>query len=229
MHILFDLDNTLLDFNLGQQRALNRLIDSLDLPQGPDYQAIYQEKNQEAWSLLEARKITMKALKFQRFQHFIEAIQWDADPQDLAHQYESNLSEEAILIQGAIEVLEQLAQDNTIHIASNGISYIQRPRIESSGIGTYVEGIFLSEEIGWAKPQAEYFHHIFAELNNFTPQDYLMIGDSLKSDILGGNNVGIQTIWYNPQGQEQAQNIIPFYSIENLSNLPQLIDEIKKG
>lgn len=228
MHILFDLDNTLLDFNLGQERALNRLIESLNLPTGPDYQSIYQEMNHKAWSLLEARKITMKALKIQRFEHFLEAIQLDANPQELAHQYESNLSQEAILIQGAITVLEQLSQDNNIHIASNGISYIQRPRIEQSGIGNFVEGIFLSEEIGWAKPQAEYFHYIFEELDNFSPRDYLMIGDSLKSDILGGNNVGIQTIWYNPHGQEQPEDIIPFRSIESLNNLPQLIEAIKK-
>jgi 2-haloacid dehalogenase len=84
---------------------------------------------------------------------------------------------------------------------TNGVLETQEKRLEMSGINKYVDGVFISEEIGWQKPTIQYFEHCFAHIPGFDREKAIIVGDSLSADIQGGINAGITTCWYNPEGK----------------------------
>jgi 2-haloacid dehalogenase len=74
----------------------------------------------------------------------------------------------------------------------------------------------------------EFFDYVFARISNFDPQQALIIGDSLSSDIKGGQLAGMDTCWFNPMGQENDTDIIPTYEIRKLQELYQILG-IQRG
>ena len=97
---------------------------------------------------------------------------------------------------------------------------------DSSGIEKYFEGIFISERIGYDKPDARYFDACFARIPDFSKERAIMIGDSLTSDIRGGVNAGIKTCWFNPKNEENRSGLKPDYEIRRLQQIPGLIEQI---
>jgi 2-haloacid dehalogenase len=103
---------------------------------------------------------------------------------------------------------------------------VQDSRIARSGIAKYFDGIFISQRVGYDKPSREFFERCFAEIEGFSKDEAIIVGDSLSSDILGGINAGIRTCRYNPEGKPQNPEITPDYEIKNLSELPSLLERI---
>ena len=90
-----------------------------------------------------------------------------------------------------------------------------------------MDGIFLSEQLGVEKPNLDFFNKVFAQ-TGFTDKDRVVIvGDSLTSDILGGNNAGILTCWYNPGKAEKAAGYKVDYEIADLHEIYDLIGDEK--
>ena len=109
----------------------------------------------------------------------------------------------------------------TILIASNGVGLVQKPRIEKSGLKKYFQKVYLSEEIGYNKPDVEFFDSILKDY--LFKERMVMIGDSLSSDIRGGKNFNIPTIWYNPNHLECD---LPDYQVDDLLQIFRILDEI---
>ena len=65
----------------------------------------------------------------------------------------------------------------------------------------YMDGVFISEEMGTQKPAPEFFEKVFAALEWPDKEKCIILGDSQSSDMLGGKNAGIATCWYNPKGE----------------------------
>ena len=86
-----------------------------------------------------------------------------------------------------------------------------------------MDGIFLSEELGVEKPNIEFFEKTFSSIGQVDPRETIIIGDSLSSDIRGGNNAGILTCWYNPSGKETPENLRIDYEIEDLHQVFDLL------
>ncbi len=83
----------------------------------------------------------------------------------------------------------------------------------------YFNQVFISEQLQTQKPDAQFYERIGARIPNFNKKYALMIGDSLSADIQGGNNAGIDTVWYNPQHLEnktQAQSTYEVHSYQDL-------------
>jgi 2-haloacid dehalogenase len=57
----------------------------------------------------------------------------------------------------------------------------------------------------------------------------LVIGDSLSSDILGGNNYGLDTCWFNPQAKSPDPRIPATYEIRRLAELLPLLRKISQA
>ena len=112
-----------------------------------------------------------------------------------------------------------------LYAVSNGTEIVQDGRIASTRIDKHLDGIFISGRVGADKPSPIFFDRVFAEIGG-DRRNAVIVGDSLTSDILGGINAGIRTIWYNPQGKENNMGIIPDYEIGSLSDLPSLIKKI---
>ena len=113
----------------------------------------------------------------------------------------------------------------TLAIVSNGAVAVQEPRIAASGIDRYMDGIYISEKIGAAKPSAKLFEHALRDLGITNRSRVLMVGDDLLADIKGGINAGVDTCWFNPGHAENPGKVIPTYEIASLEELYPLVME----
>jgi 2-haloacid dehalogenase len=138
--------------------------------------------------------------------------------------YLENLSRRTDLIAGAQKTVERLTKDSRALLITNGIAAVQRPRFSASPLLKYLSGFVISEEVGAAKPAPEIFEAAFATMGRPDRNDVLMIGDSLTSDIKGGNDFGIDTCWFNPAGMPPDPEIEPTYEITSLRELLTITD-----
>ena len=119
--------------------------------------------------------------------------------------------------------MEALHGKYKLYLASNGTAFVQHRRLEQAGLYPFFEDIFISQEVGHNKPAREFFETAFGRIPHFSREKAIMVGDSLTSDILGGIQAGIPTVWVNPQN-EPAGHVHPDYQI---AALPQLLPLLK--
>jgi len=137
--------------------------------------------------------------------------------------YREQLNESAVLIDGALEILEYLSRKYDLYVITNGVSKTQYNRLAKSGIDRYMKDIFVSEDAGCQKPRKEFFEYCFKRLGTDDVSQMLVIGDSLSSDIRGGNNAGIDTCWFNRKGDSCPADISVDYEIRHLEELKKYL------
>ena len=176
--------------------------------------------------MLERGEITRDALKTSRYRKLFDRYGFNASEFEAAKTYEVLLGIGHYYIDGAHELLEEMQGKYDLYIVSNGTTSVQKGRIASSDIENFVKGIFISQEIGVNKPAKEFFDACFAQIEDKDRNASVIIGDSLTSDIQGGINAGITSIWFNPHGKENNTGIRPDYEIRSLAEIPALIEKI---
>ena len=124
--------------------------------------------------------------------------------------------------------MKRLHQKYRLFLVSNGSAVVQQGRMTSAGLYPYFEQVFISQEIGFNKPDKAYFDACFARIPGFDREKALVVGDSLTSDILGGINAGVRTVWVNPE-HCGCGGVRPDYEIEALSQLEKLLEELEDG
>ncbi len=224
--LLFDLDNTLLDFDAAEEAALDKTLRTFGLNPTAEIISRYSEINLAQWKLLEKGLTTVPKLKVERFKNFLAEFKLDFDAVNAARIYESNLADGHKYMPYAKELLEQTCKNYRLYIVTNGISDVQRKRTRESGILNYISDVFISEEIGHNKPSAQYFDYCFSHIPDFRPGETVIIGDSLSSDMKGGVQQGIHTIWLNPRGTKNVSEIIPEFEVSSLSQIPEILNSI---
>ena len=223
--LLFDLDNTLLDFNQAERIAVSKTLEHFHIAPEDAILKRYSELNLAQWKLLEQGKISREQVKLRRFQILFTELGTDAPAEEAALMYETLLAHGHYFMDGAEELLETLYGKYRMYLVTNGTLSVQKGRLKSSGISRYFEDIFISEELGYNKPSVEYFDCCFSKIPDFHKETAVIIGDSSTSDIQGGINAGIRTIWFNP-GHQNSTGIIPDYEFDKLSKLPELLAQI---
>ena len=128
-----------------------------------------------------------------------------------------------MLLPGAAETIHKLHPDHKMLIVTNGIADVQRPRFDNSEIKRYFENIIISDEIGAAKPAAEFFDIAFKAMGEPDKKDVMIIGDSLTSDMAGGIKYGIDTCWYNPNKTQNTTSMNITYEIFELYELFKIV------
>jgi 2-haloacid dehalogenase len=161
-----------------------------------------------------------------RFEKFLAEQGSDFSPEEAQKQYVLALGAQHHFIDGAEELLSLLSEKYELYAVTNGLCAVQTRRIKDSRLDRFFRGYFISEEIGFSKPRKEFFDLAFSKIDGFERDKAIIIGDSLRSDILGGKNAGIRTCHYNPQKKENKTGIIPDHEIKNLSELPRLLKEL---
>lgn len=224
--IFLDLDDTVFDFHKAERIALTKTLTEMGLQPDDAVTTRYREINIAQWKLLEQGKILREELKVRRYRLLFEELGVDASPDLAARTYARNLSIGHYYIEGAQELLRGLFRDYRLFLVSNGSRDIQRSRIASSDIPLYFEGIFISEEIGFNKPDARFFDAVFEKIADFDKSEAVIIGDSLSSDIRGGKNASITTVWFNPSGASAPSDNLPDYTVSRLSELPALLAKL---
>ena len=225
-NVLFDLDDTLFDFHKAEKIALTKTLVHFGIDPTEETLALYSTINAAHWKRLELGEISREEVKVGRYRELFETIGVECDPVKATAYYESMLAIGHYFMPGAPELIEELYRKYRLYIVSNGTAKVQEGRIGSSGIAKYMDGIFISQILGANKPDKQFFDICFAEIPDFSLSETVIIGDSLSSDIKGGINAGITTVWFNPKGIENDSDIKPDYTIKELSEVPGLLSQI---
>ena len=225
-NVLFDLDDTLFDFHKAEKIALTKTLVHFGIDPTEETLALYSTINAAHWKRLELGEISREEVKVGRYRELFKTIRGEGDPVKATAYYESMLAIGHYFMPGAPELLGELYRKYRLYIVSNGTAKVQEGRIGSSGIAKYMDGIFISQILGANKPDKQFFDICFAEIPDFSLSETVIIGDSLSSDIKGGINAGITTVWFNPKGIENNNDIKPDYTIKELSEVPGLLSQI---
>ncbi|MCO4485646.1 YjjG family noncanonical pyrimidine nucleotidase [Streptococcus infantarius] len=222
--LLFDLDHTLLDFNAAEDVALTELLTEAHVDDVETYKEVYIPMNRKLWNDLSLKKITKKELVDTRFSRLFAHFGHEVDGHAFAMRYQDFLSQQGQILPGADKLLVQLNQEGyRIFGATNGITKIQTGRMANSGIKDYFEHVFISDEVGFQKPDKGFYDAISGAISRFNQEKTLMIGDNLLADIQGGNNAGIDTVWYNPDKKINHTAANPSYTVHNYQELLKLL------
>lgn len=221
--LLFDVDGTLLDFDKAEEEGIEGLLNYFHVPVTDQNKHKYHITNKRYWEMLERGEITRDRLLGQRFEEFFGSFGIKVDGMEVDRLYRQYLNASAVLIDGAIDLLESLKGKYPLYIVTNGVAATQYNRLAKSGLDKYFDGIFISEEADAQKPQIEFFEYCFGKMGRRDAENMLIIGDSLTSDMRGGNNAGIDTMWYNPHGQENKSDIHLDYIVTTLGEIKEML------
>ena len=226
--LFLDLDDTILDFQKAEHIALSKTLRSFGLEPTETVLKRYNLINKAHWEALERKELTREQVLVGRFQVLFEEMGITVEPVQVARSYEHNLSIGHWFLPGAEEAVERLSKKYKLYLASNGTAKVQAGRLASANISRFFEEVFVSQEIGANKPSPEYFERCFARIPGLDKSKTIMVGDSLTSDILGGQNAGIATCWVNPHHKQGREDIRVDYEIESLSQLEDLLESLKR-
>ena len=224
--ILFDADNTLLNFDAAENKALAETLVNYGIEPDAETVQTYRTINEELWRQLEKGQIRREKLFSERFSRFLKAIDAAGDGVEMNRYYLEQLSTHPDLMSAEVlDVLRELSEVATLAIVSNGAQKVQTRRLAESGVMNFMEDVFISEKMGCEKPNARIFDAALRALGVENREHVLMVGDSLASDIQGGSNAGLDTCWYNPNHAENPGKVVPTYEISSLEELYPLVME----
>lgn len=224
--LLFDVDNTLLNFDIDERNALRKTLGEVGAPAEPEVLRLYSAINAGLWRQFEKGEVTKEELKRIRFQRFFEEIGFccPVSSKEINDRYLEHLGEGGETVTGAEQTVEALFEKGyRIYIVTNGVEQTQKRRLERSGLSRYITESFVSEKIGAQKPFKAYFDYVFDNIEEKDRSKLLLIGDSLGSDIKGALDSGIDCVWYNPKGKENNVCGRPTYEIADIKELLGLL------
>lgn len=229
--IWFDIDDTLLDFEAYVAYAMESGFDRFGLPPyKPEMLAVFHRTNNRLWQALERGEIPFETIKRDRWNLIFRDLGFDADGPAFERYFREVLFGCGIKEPGAEELLRDLEGRYLLCAASNGPAAQQRNRLRVSGLAPYFDALFISEEMGIAKPADDYYRLAFARLNvgracPVKPSECLMVGDSPLSDIAGGLKWGMKTCLYARHAKPGEEKVRADHKITSLSGLYAVLEE----
>ena len=224
--ILFDADNTLLDFDAAESKALADTLRNYGIEPDAETVQTYRTINGELWRQLEKGQIRRDKLMAERFTRFLKAVNAAGSGAEMNQYYLDQLSTHPDLAApNVLDVMKELAEVATLAVVTNGFDRVQSCRVAESGLKEFVEEVFVSEKLDSEKPNRKIFDTALRSLGVENRERVLMVGDSLTSDIQGGINAGLDTCWFNPSHNENPGKVCPTYEIETLEELYPLVME----
>ena len=224
--LFLDLDDTILDFHKAERVALSKTIRDFGVEPTEEVLGRYHVINKWHWEQLELGAMTRDQVLTGRFRMLFEELGVAADPETVTEKYTENLSVGHYFLPGAEEAVMALHGKYRLFLASNGTASVQKGRMTSANLYRFFEQVFVSQEIGHNKPAKAFFDIAFSRIPGFDPDKAMIVGDSLTSDMKGGNNAGIRTCWVNPAHAPRKPEIHVDYEIEALAQLPALLEEL---
>lgn len=216
---LFDLDDTLLDFQASEMLSFKQTFSHFGIDSIDEIHQTYKVENNKLWKQIEKGEVTKDFLKVERFKRTLKLHKIEIPPHQMADYYMEQLPQHVVLIDGAVQVLKHLKQFGEIGIITNGIEVTQRLRIKNSELKDYIDFLAVSEECGYAKPDIRFFEFATSRAKTFSKEKTIIIGDRIEADILGANNYGIDSCWFNPLNAENLIGAFPTYTVNKLSEL----------
>ena len=223
--ILWDIDNTLLDFLAAERAAIRTLFGEFGLGECSDEMiSRYSKINVSFWERLERNELTKPEVLVGRFLQFFGEYGMDERiAPEFNERYQLRLGDTIVYRDDSLSILRYLKGKVKQYVVSNGTVAAQTKKLERSKIGEVMDGVFLSEELGVEKPNAAFFDKVFEAIRPDDLSEVMIVGDSLTSDILGGMNAGIVTCWYNPGGLPLKEGFRADHIIADLHEIIPLL------
>ncbi len=223
-HLIFDFDHMLFDTDQSEALSFQHALRSHGVADPEPLLGHYQRINQGLWREVEKGTISPNEVKSQRFATLAAEADLPYDPEAVAESYTAGLCDHGELYDGAGELVMSLADTFTLAMVTNGLGPVQRGRLDRIGLGGVFEPLVISGEVGVSKPRPEIFQLVFDAFPDTPRSNFLMIGDSLTSDVAGGRNAGIDTCWYDRHGANESPEE-PTHRIESISDLCSLLND----
>ena len=224
--ILFDADNTLLDFDAAERKALAETLTEYGIEPSSETVQKYREINEGLWRQLEKGQIRRDKLVSERFTRFLKEIGAAGNGAEMNRFYLDKLASHPDLMPGnVLDVLRELAEVATLAIVTNGFDRVQGRRVKESGVAEWMEEVFVSERLESEKPNRKIFDAALRTLGVENREHVLVVGDSLTSDIQGGANAGLDNCWYKRDHKENPGLVSPTYEIDALEQLYPIVME----
>ena len=225
--LLLDADNTLLDFDAAERKALADTLIHYELPHDDAVLTAYHQVNRRLWDSLAKGELNRNKLFAVRFGQFLKALNLpdNGKGREMNDYYEEQLALHADLMPGALTALNELAEVATLAIVSNGAHKVQMSRIRDAGLERFLDGVYISEKVGAAKPNARIFDAALRDLGVTNRSRVLVVGDDLLADIRGGRNAGLDTCWVNFDRRDNDTGIEPKFTVDSYEALYRIVME----
>lgn len=225
-YLLWDIDGTILDFESAEKAAIKTLFERFNLGECSDEMIErYSKINRKYWQMLERGEMSKEKILVERFVEFFSKEGMDAGISDsFNREYQLALGDTIVFCDDAMDIIKEQKKKFEIVLVTNGTAVAQKKKLEKSGLQDIVNHIFISEIVGYEKPDINFFKKVISEFGINDLSEVLIIGDSLTSDIQGGYNAGIDTCWYNPKGIKNESSLSPTYIIQNLHDLDSIVN-----
>ena len=221
--VLFDADGTLLDFLQSEREALSEALLEIGVVADEEMIKAYSQINDSLWKLLEKKEIERSVLVYRRFEMLFERYGIESDAMAISDRYINIISTKGYMLDGALSLLEKLYGKVRMYIITNGAEVVQRGRYEKLSLYKFFDGFFISECVGVNKPDVRFFERVSNDIEGFDRESTIVVGDSLSSDIKGGNSFGLDTCWYNPLHKTAFEDIVPKYTAYTFDEVERII------
>jgi 2-haloacid dehalogenase len=231
--IIFDADHTVIDYLEDEKAVLRELLPTLGIEPTEETVAECDDISNETWEeaglnavhtpfIQENYHKLYVAHTEDLFKNLFRRYPSNADPKETGLKFLKMLERPSIPCEGAVETLKTLHGKYTICVATNAVSSIQRPRMQT--LSAWVDRLYISEEMSFIKPMPPFFSYILKDLG-VDKSECLMVGDSLSSDVAGANASGMDSCWLNRKRRVNDSGIEPTYEIHSLQELLGLLGE----
>ena len=223
--LLWDIDGTLLNFEKAEKYAIKKCFEIFGICECTDEMvARYSPINRKYWEMLERGEITKPQVLRNRFIEFFEKENISFDRvDDFNAEYQVRLGDKVFFCDNGLETVMALKGKVRQYAVTNGTFVAQSRKLNQSGLDKIFDGIFISDKIGFEKPSVEFFDVVQSEIGKFSRDEVMIIGDSLTSDIRGGNNANILCCWYNPMNNKNKTSLRIDYEIKDIAELLNII------
>lgn len=196
-YLLFDIDDTLLNFRDNAELAICRALADVGLSFTAEQFAVYHRINDDLWAQVSSGRMEREYLYRIRFQRVLDALGIPADGAQVEARFRHHLNFIAVPEEGAEATLRALSARYTLATASNAPQRQQELRLASCGLAPYFTHILTSEGLGYDKPSGRFFDGCLRALGDPPRDEVMMLGDSLSADVYGALNAGLSACWVN--------------------------------
>ena len=225
--LFFDLDHTLWDFDANAKATLKELHTALQLEEKGinDFDLFHKNyiaHNDKLWERYRNGYIKQDELRIKRM--WLLLLDFKIADEELAREMSVRfldlLPTRTILFPYTKEILKYLTDKGyLLHLITNGFERTQHNKLMHSGLSSFFKEVITSEGSSSLKPNKEIFEFAFHKCSA-SPEESIMIGDSIEVDIMGAMNAGIDQVYVNHLCLEPA--IKPTYTVNSLKELEKI-------
>ena len=219
--VLIDIDDTIFDFEKCSKISFLKTLEKFNLKFKEEDFSYFNKVNDILWTKQKLGEINIKEVFIKRDYLMVKYFNLDIEKGLFNDLFVKFLYDEIEMVDGIEDLLLYLSDKYKIFTASNGIYKMQENRLKKSNLDKYFDKIFVSDKIGFEKPDKKFFQKIM-DLTKFSNDDLIMIGDSVKSDIIGAKNSKIKSIYFNKEDKKITDKNFT-YQVKNLSEIKKIL------